>query len=105
MVKRSARSSIDPYDLAVANLQKQIDAERALMPPAEPPPELEPEPESPPPPAPEIEAQAEPPPPPQPQAPPQWWEERCRWRVRTPADDSDDRPEPSEDDDPLGIYS
>lgn len=36
--------------------------------------------------------------------PPQWWEEYCRWRPRTEADDRDDA-EPPKLDDPLGLYS
>ena len=43
--------------------------------------------------------------PPQPEPPRQWWEERCRWRQRTAADDYAEPEGSNEDDDPLGIYS
>jgi hypothetical protein len=51
---------------------------------------------------PTVEAKAVPP---QPQPPRQWWEERCRWRERTTADNARDAENNDELDDPLGIYS
>jgi len=68
-----------------------------------PPPEL-PAPEA----SPSAEATAAPTlpvPEPQPEPPLQWWEELCRFRARTAADDYDDAETSDEDDDPLGLYS
>jgi hypothetical protein len=60
-----------------------------------------PQPQLPPPSPPPVEAKVEP----EPEPPRQWWEERCRWRARTAADDADyAENDNSEYDDPLGIY-
>jgi hypothetical protein len=50
---------------------------------------------------PPVEAKAAP----KPEPPRQWWEERCRWRERTAADDAAEAEnDNNEVDDPLGIY-
>jgi len=102
LAKRSAAPQTPTDDFIAA-----VMAAQALRPPhvwaPRPPPEAPIEPPVPalPPPA---EATAAPQPA-VPAQPLQWWEERCRWRARTAADDYADAEDTNEDDDPLGLYS
>ena len=99
LARRSAPQEIElSFDEAVRLANEGRVIVWAPLPPPEPP-----APQAPP------SAEAKPTPttagPPQPEPPLQWWEERCRWRARTAADDYDDAEDTNEDDDPLGLYS
>ena len=106
--KAATRNEGDAYDEAVRRVNESFTYKNGLivfpdLPPPEAPAEPQPVPQPQPVPAvaPPVEAKVEP----EPEPLRQWWEERCRWRARTAADDADHAEnDNSEYDDPLGIY-